>query len=257
MNLKSSLKDAAYRASRMFMPRRSGAVILMYHSIAANDRPFTVVPEAFEKQMRWLKESGFNIVSLDELARYRAAGNIPQKTLAITFDDGYEDNYTNAFPVLQRYGIPAAIFITTGDLRGKKIDSFPPFPKMSEAQLQRLHKSGLVAIEPHSETHPKFTDISDSEIEREARESKSYIDALLRKHCRHFAYPKGCHSDAAHRMLARSGVGFAYTAESGRVQPSDNPYALKRNGIGAAVTFAQFKGIASLGHLVVPAFFSG
>ena len=125
---------------------------------------------------------------------------------------------------------------------------------MTESQLRRLHQSGLIAIEPHSESHPKFTDLSDNEIEREVRESKSYIETILNKHCRHFAYPKGCHSVAAHRVLARCGVRFAYTIERGRVKPSNDPYTLKRNGIGANVTFTQFKGIATLGHLAGPSF---
>jgi peptidoglycan/xylan/chitin deacetylase (PgdA/CDA1 family) len=202
-------------------------------------------------QMSWLKTSGFNIVSLDEIGQYCEAGTIPKKTLAITFDDGYQDNYINAFPILRRLSIPAAIFITTGDLRGKKVESLPPLPKMSEAQLQSLHESGLVSIEPHSETHPNYGEISEDQIERETRESKSYIDALLKKNCRHFAYPKGSYSRAAQRVLARSGVAFAYTTDVGRVRPSDNRYAMKRNGIGANVTFGQFKGIASFGYLSV------
>jgi len=255
MTVKSALKDAVYSSARMLMPWRPGAIILFYHSIGTNDYSFTVSPGSFSKQMEWLKASAFNIVSLDELAGYREAGTIPKKTLAITFDDGYQDNYTNAFPILWRHGIPATIFITTGDLRGKKIDSIPPLPKMSEDQLWSLHESGLVAIEPHSETHPKFADISEHQIERETWESKLYIDNLLKKNCRHFAYPKGSYSRTAQRVLARSGVSFAYTTNFGRVRPLDDPYALKRNGIGPNVTLDQFKGIASLGYLAAHALF--
>jgi peptidoglycan/xylan/chitin deacetylase (PgdA/CDA1 family) len=255
MTLKSALKDAAYSTARTLVPSQSSATILFYHSIGTNDCQFTVSPDSFAKQMSWVRASDFNIVSLDRLALYRAAGTIPKKTLAITFDDGYQDNYTNAFPILNRHGIPATIFITTGDLRGKKIDSIPPLPKMTEAQLRSLHESGLVAIEPHSETHPKFSDISEPEIERETWESKSYIDILLKKNCTHFAYPKGSYSRAAQRVLARSGISFAYTTNFGRVRVMDDPYALKRNGIGRNVTFSQFKGIASLGYLAVHALF--
>lgn len=255
MSLKSFFKDAVYSASRAVLPWRSGAIILLYHSIGTNDREFTVSPDSFAMQMGWLRDSEFNIVSLDALARYRTVGKIPHKTLAITFDDGYQDNYTNAFPVLQRYVIPATIFITTGDLRGKKIVSIPPLPKMSEAQLQTLHESGLVAIEPHSETHPNFGDISEDEIEYETRESKSYIDTLLGKKCRHFAYPKGSYSETAQRVLARCGLSFAYTTNVGRVHPYDDCYLIKRNGIGPNVTFSQFKGIASLGYLAAHALF--
>lgn|SRR5262249_30797897 len=255
MTLKSAVKDAVYSSARVLVPWRSGAVILLYHSIGENDRAFTVSPGSFAKQMSWLRVSGFNIVSLDRLAEYCEAGTIPTKTLAITFDDGYQDNYTNAFPILRRHGIPATIFITTGDLRGKKIESIPPLPKMTEAQLRSLHESGLVAIEPHSETHPKFADISEHRIEHETCESKSYIENLFKKNCRHFAYPKGSYSKTAQRVLARSGVSFAYTTNFGRVRPLDDPYALKRNGIGPNVTFDQFKGIASLGYLAAHALF--
>jgi peptidoglycan/xylan/chitin deacetylase (PgdA/CDA1 family) len=255
MSLKSILKDAVYNSARIFVPARPNAIILMYHSIGLNEYSFTVSRRSFAQQMSWLRASGFNLVSLDQLAKYREAGAIPKKTLSITFDDGYEDNYTNAFPILQQHGIPATIFVTTGDLREKKIDSLPPLPKMSEVQLLKLHESGLIAIEPHSETHPRFGNISEDQIERETRESKSYIDLLLKKNCRHFAYPKGSYSKEAQRILARSGVRFAYTTNFGRVQSFDDPYAIKRNGIGANVTFNQFKGIATLGYLRVHAFF--
>ena len=256
MTLKSAFKDAVYSSARMLVPWRSGAIILLYHSIGANDRPFTVSPDSFAKQMSWLRASGFNIVSLDRLAEYCEAGTIPKKALAITFDDGYQDNYTNAFPILQRHGIPATIFITTGDLRGKKIELASTASENEQSAIaESFTNLELVAIEPHSETHPKFGDISEDQIEREIRESKSYIDALLGKNCKHFAYPKGSHSKTAQRVLAHSGINFAYTTNVGRVQPFNDPYVLKRNGIGPNVTFNQFKGIASLGYLAAHALF--
>lgn len=96
--------------------------ILMYHRVNSNNSQFTIhsVPTfAFEKQMKYI--SGiFNILSLDEiLDRFKKKRRLPKRCMAITFDDGYEDNYTNAFPLLRKYQIPATIFLTVGCIENR------------------------------------------------------------------------------------------------------------------------------------------
>ena len=89
--------------------------ILMYHYVN-NEEPLKsrlgVSPESFERQMRFLRERKYNIVSLEELTDLiKNKKRIPPMTAAVTFDDGYLDNYTHAYPVLKKYNIPAAIFV--------------------------------------------------------------------------------------------------------------------------------------------------
>jgi peptidoglycan/xylan/chitin deacetylase (PgdA/CDA1 family) len=253
MNIWTLPRNILYTIVRA-VPRSSGAVILVYHSVGNNAYPFTVRPDVFERQMKWLRENGFNIVSLNQLATYREAGVIPARTIVVTFDDGYADNYENAFPVLRRYGIPATIFVITGQRHYDPQEPSPDLPMLSESQLREMHGSGLIDIEPHSQTHRKFSQASEDMIEREVSESKSVIEHMLNKKCAHFAYPKGRHSDAAYRAVARTGIRYAYTTDRGRVSVADNPFAIPRSSISSATAFAQFKGIAVSGKLKAPRF---
>src|SRR3989338_3649321 len=87
--------------------------VLMYHSIDyTNDRKdkMVVSPEAFERQMKFLHDGSYNVVPLEKAVEYIKTGKKPpHKTLAITMDDGYYNNYQHAYPVLKKYNIPAAI----------------------------------------------------------------------------------------------------------------------------------------------------
>src|SRR5436190_18184559 len=89
--------------------------ILAYHKVSPDNHPFfePVHPKRFEQQIRFLKKC-FNVMPLGELVHRSQQGDIPARAVAVTFDDGYEDNYGYAFPILKKYGVPATIFIATG-----------------------------------------------------------------------------------------------------------------------------------------------
>ena len=96
--------------------QQPSARILYYHRVNDDNDPFSpaISTALFEAEMRFLHRH-YRVVSLSELLS-RLAGEVTEPVLAITFDDGYRDNYQNAFPVLQRYGLPATIFLTTGSM---------------------------------------------------------------------------------------------------------------------------------------------
>lgn len=107
-----------YQLSGLSWRKRTEPVarILYYHRINDENDPFfpAMAAEAFDQQMRFIAKH-YNVVSLTSLLDRLQAG-CPEPVLAITFDDGYEDNYTSALPILQRYGLPATIFLTTGSM---------------------------------------------------------------------------------------------------------------------------------------------
>ena len=129
-------------------------------------------PESFERQMRFLRERKYNIVSLEELTDLiKNKKKIPPMTVAVTFDDGYLDNYTHAYPVLKKYNIPAAIFVVINRI-GKHLvnDDY-----MSWSQIREISESGLITIGSHSMSHPNLSEISlEEQLKEEILESKKY-----------------------------------------------------------------------------------
>ena len=122
-------------------------LILIYHRVAER-RPFTLestAPRAFERQMRYLA-GHFRVLPLAEIIeRVRSGAPIPARSLAITFDDGYEDNYTHAFPVLRALGLPATVFLTTGWI---DTDEVPWFDRVLHAFGRSTRDSIALPGEP-------------------------------------------------------------------------------------------------------------
>jgi peptidoglycan/xylan/chitin deacetylase (PgdA/CDA1 family)/CelD/BcsL family acetyltransferase involved in cellulose biosynthesis len=115
-----------------WMKRREGSArILYYHRVTDESNVLFggISPRAFEQQMRYLARY-HKVASISEIVRHLDEGESTETLVGITFDDGYRDNYENAFPILQRYGLPATIFLTTGS-----IDSGEPlwFERLAEA----------------------------------------------------------------------------------------------------------------------------
>lgn len=203
--------------------------ILMYHYIN-DEEPLKsrlgVSPEAFEKQMRFLRRHNYNIITLEELVNLVAGKNkIPRKTVAITFDDGYLDNYANAYPVLKKYNIPAAIFVVINRI-GKRLgqDDY-----MGWDQIKELAGSGLITIGSHSMSHPNLSEVdSQDKLEYEILESKKILEEKLKKGIGFFSYPFGGLSVKARASCARAGYKACVGTNFPKDYPSNDIYALKR-----------------------------
>jgi len=121
------------------------ATILVYHDVTSGKRKSqiqndSVILENFERQMKYLRDNSFNPIPLQKLIRLINSGKkIPKKSIIITFDDGYESTYKNAYPILQKYNIPATVFVAVGFIGQKK--SFPWLEAESDNDNSRLHKS--------------------------------------------------------------------------------------------------------------------
>ena len=101
----------------VWMYPRYTVPILTYHSFDYGRGTLSITPENFEKQMRYLKDKGYNVIPLDELvAGIKNKKKFAHNTVVITIDDGYENNFTYAYPVLKKYGFPAIIFLITNQI---------------------------------------------------------------------------------------------------------------------------------------------
>jgi len=238
-------KNFIYFWLNIFSPKilnKNKASILMYHSVGYNKMPFNVLPKDFEKQMNYLFKKKYNVVSLKKLVEYIKNRNIPEKTIVLTFDDGYEDNYQFAFPVLKKYKFPATIFLTTGFIGKNSSWTRFPLPMLKIEQIIEMHKSLLIDFEPHTWSHLKLHKLSPSEILEEIKKSKEFIESSLNKKCLFFAYPYGKFTFKIREILKKEGFLAAVTVKEGMVSLDDDLFLLKRNYIDSSVGFFEFKG---------------
>ena len=151
--------------------------VLNYHQINDIDRNvLTVTAEQFEAQMRYLFEEGYQAITPDEmLDAWENGAPLPERPVVITFDDGYADNYRNAFPVLRRYGMKATIFLIT--------DYVSLYPKyLTWEQVQDMQQSGMVNFGSHTLSHMTLTEAgSPQEIRHQLEGSKQAIEWRLKK----------------------------------------------------------------------------
>ncbi len=173
-----------------YLPKRKGFVALMYHHVGVledpqeEQYPFTVRPDMLERQILFLKAGGYTPVSLAELDAARKAGKSSvQKPVMLTFDDGYEDNYTNLFPLLKKYNVPAVIFLIT--------DRVGTPGHMTWEQIKEMKDSGLAEFGSHTRSHRRLRSLSNEEIVKELRESKQILEEKLGSPVTALCYPFG------------------------------------------------------------------
>lgn len=220
--MKRLVKELIYLGKRLLPPH--GTVVLMYHSVGDNGEFFTVPVHEFERQLRYIKNHQHRVV--------------------LTFDDGYEDNYTSVFPLLKRYQVPAKIFVATSFIGGSRtLRSGRTLTMLSWEQINEMQASGFVEFLPHSHTHPKLTELSPEQAEHEIRESWEIISGDL------FAYPYGYHNPFVVNIVRELGFQGAYTVNAGVVTPRTDPFLMPRNSIDSRVTFSMFRGIIQRGRV--------
>jgi peptidoglycan/xylan/chitin deacetylase (PgdA/CDA1 family) len=168
--------------------------ILMYHSISNREElthPYyrTVTsPEVFAVQMQYLHQNGYSTVGLSEAVKWlEAPCNGCQRRVVITFDDGFQDFYTNAFPILSRYGFNATMFLPTAYI-GKATQSFNGVKCLTWGEVRELRNVG-VEFGSHTATHPQLKSLKDQDVQREVERSKKTLEEELDCAITSFAYP--------------------------------------------------------------------
>lgn len=217
------------------------AAILMYHSIGDNDAEFTVSRNTFEEQMKYLRGTNAPVIPVRELVRRLYSREALGGAVAITFDDGYRDNFVDAFPVLQKYNFPATVFVITDRIGTHRRG----FQYCSAEELRAMEQSGLVDIEPHTKSHPH---LAREPLERQREEitvSKEVLETITGKKCEVFAYPYGSFSDNTVTIVREAGFAAGVSVVPGTVNPDSDLMRLPRNHVGRSTSPAQFKGIVS------------
>lgn len=204
--------------------------VLLYHKIDlptadVKIRGAFTAPLKFEKQILYLKKKGFEFYTASELVKfYLANGEFPPKAISITFDDGWKDNYTNAFPILKKYSAKATIFLVPSCV-GKNTDKVTAEGEgkrehLSEKDILEMSANGI-EFASHSFNHKLFHQISDEEIEFEVKESKNFIENLTQKECSTLAYPAGFFTGFAKKAIKNAGYKAAFSTVYGAEANSD------------------------------------
>lgn len=241
MFLKKIIKDGM-AFLKYYLPKRRYVSVLMYHSISNNNVFFTVQPIIFARQMKFLKEEGYNVISLAEMINVLNSDKpLPKKTIILTFDDGYEDNHFNAWPILKKYGFPATVFVAP-KWQGEylKNSQKTSLKIMNWAQMREM-RTNLIDFQPHGFTHEKLDKLSLDEIRTEIRESKRTIEEQLEKKCCFFSYPHGRYNQKIIQILKENNFKAGFTVNHGFIKKKDNLFTLSRNSINSTVSFIQFK----------------
>jgi len=201
--------------------------ILMYHSVntvAPEENRLVVSRDSFERQMRFLKTRRYNVVPLGEIGQLiRHKKKIPPKTIAITFDDGYKDNYTYAFPILKKYNLPATIFVIINEVGRPQND------RLSWDEIKQMQSCGIITIGSHCLGPEPLVNIkSDASLKKEIFDSKKILEDRLKTKVDIFCYPGGQFNDKIKQMVVDAGYKMAVVTNPGRRFPNDDILALKR-----------------------------
>lgn len=191
------VKLSALPHGLFFRERRPGVIILIYHRIGARTRSEGDLPlHIFNRQMAYLR-SHYPLVSLDDIERGIAATQHTSRDIvAVTFDDGAQEIYEHAFPILSQYRIPATIYVTTKYLEEQRPFDFGAYARgphstlpLMWAQVREMVASGLVSVGGHTHTHPDLTQLAPAAIHQELSRCHQTIADRIGTAPRHFAYP--------------------------------------------------------------------
>lgn len=201
--------------------------IIMYHSVSpdaqAQNRLSTSV-DTFERQMRFLKNHRYNVLPLESLPDLiKNKKKIPNKTIAITLDDGYKDNYTFAFPILKKYNLPATMFIIVNEVNRPQND------RLSWKEIKMMQDSGLVTFGSHCLGPEPLVNIkSEENLKREILDSKKILEEKLARQITLFSYPEGRFNDKIRKLVIAAGYKLAVATSPGRQYPNNDIFVLKR-----------------------------
>lgn len=228
----------------------SGAVILMYHSIGQSNEFFAVRPEKFERQMNYLKEKNFKVIGLAELGGLAERNEaISKKTVVITFDDGYEDNFLVAYPILKKNGFTATIFVASS-LVGKTVKARQGtnMKILSERQIKEMAHSGLIKFGSHANHHKKLAKLEEKEVEKELVDSRRMLSNILGEEVVALAYPFGSCNERV-KKIAGKYFKIACGVEKGLIHGNHDCWQLPRFSIDSKVGWWRFKFILWKGSL--------
>jgi peptidoglycan/xylan/chitin deacetylase (PgdA/CDA1 family) len=224
--------------------------VLMYHHINPHRGDIvTVTPEVFEAQMKYLADEGYRTLKLDELVSFIMGELTPDsKSVVVTFDDGWLDNYIYAYPVLRKYKINTAIFLITDRVEkaSENINTITEqIPSHNESKefivkgdahkvvmgwklIKEMQQSGIIEFYPHTKSHKRCGELKDYELLDEMRGSKDMIERRLGLPLPYFCWPYGSYNEDSIKAAIDAGFKALFTTDDGFTEQGSDPFRIKR-----------------------------
>ena len=204
--------------------------ILRYHAVSddtwGNTGAF-ISPAKLELQLQTLLAEGCTPITFEDLDRLDQI----EKPVILTFDDGYRDNYTNLFPLLKKYRIPATIFLVTGAV-GNEVN-------LTQEMIREMADSGLVSFQSHTVTHPHLDDLDGQALKDEIQNSMLAVARMTGKQPFVFSYPEARTTEAS-RAWVKEYYQFSVYRDNMDYITGTDPYEIPRHGIWWDCTMERF-----------------
>lgn len=219
--------------------------ILCYHMIdnrskTARAPRLAVSPEDFERQVQYLARHGWQFVTMSQLI----SAPVKPKTVALTFDDGYRDNLTQAVPILKRYGACGTVYVIANRADslsgGGYADGSPFAPLVTDEELKALAESGVFEIGSHTLTHADLTRSDESSLSTELTRSRATLEDIIGTPVRGFAYPYGAFAERLIPAVQAAGYEHAVRGGAPTGDLRSDRYRLGRIRISGKDSFLNF-----------------
>ena len=206
------------------LPKPEGFPILEYHKVTSNpesfDEIYNVPPAEFSAQLDYLQENGYTTITLNDYIRAKRYGKkLPEKPIVLTFDDGYENNYSEMLPILEAHNMTAVVYVITNYL-GKP--GYLTFEQVKEMQQRGIE------IGSHSADHLPLPTLNENFLDNQIRQSKILLEWSGLEPLGSFSYPNGIYNQEIIEMLKAENYLTAVTGEVGLNTFETDPYKLRR-----------------------------
>lgn len=211
-----------------------GRILMLHRAVEHRSedkkRELEITPEFLKQTIDDYRQQGYRFVSIDEACEIINCGRTDHPFVCLTFDDGYQDNYDIAYPILKQEEVPFAIYVTTGFIDNRHPMWWYTNEKLgiSTESLKTLDSDPLCTIGAHTVSHSKLDTLSPEEQTKEIVQSRQELETLLCHPIRHFSYPHGAYNADTLPIINQQAFRSVLHAWGGNIRRGANPIMLPR-----------------------------